>query len=166
MLTLRDAGAADLPAIDRIYEHYVHTSTCTYEIEPGGLAAREQWFAEHDATHPVIVAEVAGEVVGWGSLSRHRARAGYRFTVEDSVYVDAPRRGCGVGSAILAHLVDRGRRAGHHVILAGVSADQAASIALHAKHGFFEVARFREVGFKFDRWLDVVYLQRVLERTR
>ena len=164
MWPIRDARPHDLPAIDRIYDHYVHTSTCTYQLEPEGLDARAAWFAEHDAAHPVIVAESPddGAVVAWGCLSRYRGRAGYRFTVENSVYVDHRLHGRGIGSALLGELVARARAAGHHALLAGISADQTASVRLHTKHGFVEVARLREVGFKFGRWLDVVFLQRLL----
>src|SRR5579883_79303 len=99
MATIRDACPGDLPAIDRIYDHYVHSSTCTYQLEPEGLAARVAWFAEHEAAkHPVLVAESPedGAVIAWGCLSRYRARAGYRFTVEDSVYVDHAHHGRGI----------------------------------------------------------------------
>jgi L-amino acid N-acyltransferase YncA len=169
MWTIRDARVEDLPAIDRIYDHYVRTSTCTYQLEPEGLRARAAWFAEHDADHPVVVVEEAAEraaVVAWGCLSPYRARAGYRFTVEDSVYVDHSRHGRGIGSAILAHLVERAQAAGHHAILAGISDDQLPSIRLHAKLGFVEVARLREVGRKFDQWLDVIFLERLLAVTK
>ena len=112
--------------------------------------------------HPVLVAEQGGEVVGWGSLSTFNPRRGYARTVEDSIYLRDDWRGRGLGRALLSTLIERARALGHHTIIAGASADQDASIALHAAHGFVEVARLREVGRKFDRWLDVVYLQKML----
>jgi phosphinothricin acetyltransferase len=162
-LSVREARIADLEAIDRIYDHYVRTSTCTAQLEPAGMPARTAWFAEHDARHPIVVAEQdPGVVLGWGSLSVYNRRAGYADTVEDSVYVahDAQRRG--VGTAILEHLVRRAQRLGHHTVIAGIAGDQGPSIALHAKHGFVEVGRLRDVMSKFGRWLDVVYMQRPL----
>jgi len=161
--TLREARVADLESIDRIYDHYVFHSTCTAQLEPAGMQARTAWFAEHDARHPIVVAEAdPGVVLGWGSLSVYNRRAGYGDTVEDSIYVahDAHRRG--VGTAILGHLIGRAQKLGHHTLIAGVSGDQDPSMALHAKHGFVEVGRLREVVFKFGKWLDVVYLQRDL----
>jgi phosphinothricin acetyltransferase len=161
--TVREARVADLESIDRIYDHYVLSSTCTAQLEPAGMPARTAWFAEHDARHPIVVAEgEPGVVLGWGSLSTYNRRAGYDGTVEDSIYVahDAQRRG--VGSALLEHLVGRARKLGHHTIVAGVTGNQDPSVALHAKHGFVEVGRLREVVFKLGKWLDVVYLQRDL----
>jgi phosphinothricin acetyltransferase len=161
-LRLRAARAGDGAALNAIYNHYVLHSTCTYQTEPETEGERAAWLAEHGERFPVIVAESDDEVVGWASLSPHRARAAYRHTVEDSVYVREDRHGLGIGGSLLAELIRRGSGLGFHTILAGVSADQAPSIALHRKFGFEEVARFREVGHKFGRWLDVVYLQRML----
>jgi L-amino acid N-acyltransferase YncA len=161
--TLREARIADLEAIDRIYDHYVLHSTCTAQLEPAGMQARTAWFAEHDARHPIVVAEEQpGTVLGWGSLSTYNRRAGYADTVEDSIYVahDAHRRG--VGSAILGHLVRRATKLGHRTMVAGISGDQTPSMALHAQHGFVEVGRLRDVVRKFGTLLDVVYMQRDL----
>jgi phosphinothricin acetyltransferase len=160
---LRDATAADLPAINEIYNYYVLHSTCTYQLEPETLVDRQSWFAQHSPDkHPVIVAEIDGRVVGWGSLSKFHARAGYAPTVEASVYVahDFHRRG--LGRTILQDLIERARAAGFHSIIGGASADQPASIALQETLGFTPVAHFKEVGEKFGRRLDVIYLQLML----
>jgi L-amino acid N-acyltransferase len=166
---IRLATAGDLGAIDEIYNHYVMHSTCTYQIEPEAAADRRAWFESHGPGHPVIVAEAAGEVAeaagevaGWGALSPFRARAGYRHTVEDSVYVrhDLHRRG--IGSLLLAELVACAGRLGYHAIIAGIDREQKASVALHQRHGFVQVGLLREVGFKFGRWLDVIYMERLL----
>jgi phosphinothricin acetyltransferase len=159
---LRDATPADLTAIFDIYDHYVRTSTCTFQRDPDPPEQRAAFFAGHDALHPIIVAERDGEIVGWGKLSTFRGRWGYRHTVENSLYVHHARHRLGIGSAILADLIARAGALGHHTIIAGVSADQAASLALHERHGFREVGRLPEVGHKLDRWLDVVFLQRML----
>jgi L-amino acid N-acyltransferase YncA len=157
--SLRDAIAADLDRINAIYNFYVEHSTCTYQEAPSTTAERQAWFERHGPHHPVIVAEVDGRVVGWGALSPFHARSAYRFTVEDSVYVDDAWRGRGIGRRLLEELVARARAIGYHTIIAGVDASQPGSLALHARHGFERVAHLSEVGFKFGRWLDVIYLQ-------
>jgi L-amino acid N-acyltransferase len=161
-LLIRPATTADLAAINAIYNHYVRCSTCTYEEEPNTDAERAAWFAAHGDAHPVTVAEAGGEVVGWASLSSFHPRCGYRQTVENSVYVRHDRQRLGIGRALLADLIERARGLSYHTIIAGISADQPASIALHRQFDFVEVACLREVGFKFGRWLDVIYLQRML----
>jgi phosphinothricin acetyltransferase len=159
---VRLARLDDLPTINAIYNHYVLTSTCTYQIEPETEEARREWFEQRTETHPVTVAEVDGEVVGWGSLSPFRPRAAYRHSVESSVYIRHDMHRRGIGRALLTDLIDRARALGHHSIIGGASADQAPSLALQESLGFREVARFREVGSKFGRWLDVVYSQLML----
>jgi phosphinothricin acetyltransferase len=162
MLTIRLATAADLPAINAIYNHYVRTSTCTYQTEPSTDAERAEWFADRDARLPVTVAELDGRVAGWGSLNRFHARAAYRFTTENSVYVDHAMHRQGIGRALLVDLIARARVLEYHAILAVISADQAASLKLHEALGFVEVGCAREIGWKFDRWLDVAYLELLL----
>jgi L-amino acid N-acyltransferase len=161
-VSIRPATAADLDAINAIYNHYVHHSTCTYQEEPSTAEERAHWFAAHRPEHPVTVAEVDGEVVGWGSLSRYHARSAYRRTVENSVYVrhDSHRRG--IGGALLADLIDRAAALGHHAIIAGIDSEQIPSVALHARFGFVHVGHLREVGFKFGRWLGVIYMERIV----
>lgn len=161
-LSIRPATRADLPVINDIYNYYVAHSTCTYQEEPSTMAEREQWFAGHGAELPITIAEVGGAVVGWGSLSRFHARSAYRRTVENSVYVDHRHHRRGIGSALLGDLIDRATSLDHHTIIALIDADQPQSIALHLRYGFEQVAYLKQVGFKFGRWLDVVYLQKML----
>ncbi|HEY1603435.1 MAG TPA: GNAT family N-acetyltransferase [Pirellulales bacterium] len=161
--SIRDALAGDLPAISAIYNYYVLHSTCTYQLEPESLADRQAWFDVHSPDkYPVIVAETNGQVVGWGSLSKFHARAGYAPTVEASVYIahDFHRRG--VGRTILQALVDRARSAQFHTVIGGASADQSASLALQERLGFVRVGHLKEVGDKFGKRLDVVYMQLML----
>jgi L-amino acid N-acyltransferase len=160
-LHLRDARPEDLGAIDAIYNHYVATSDCTLQLEPGTAGERAAWFAAQGAL-PVLVAEEEGVIVGWGALVRFQPRAGYRFSVEDSVYVRHDARGRGIGRALLVELIARARVLGAHCILGKITGRQEGSLALHAQLGFTEVGRLREVGFKFDRWVDVVLVQRML----
>jgi len=156
---VRLAKPADLDAINEIYNHYVLHSTCTYQTEPSTMEERRGWFEAHGPKHPVTVLEADGVVAGWGSLSPLHERYGYRFTVENSVYIREGFHRRGMGQAILADLIRRAGELGYHTIVARISADQEPSVALHRKFGFTEVARIKEVGNKFDRWLDAVYLQ-------
>jgi L-amino acid N-acyltransferase YncA len=157
--TIRLARREDMPRVNDIYNHYVGHSTCTYQETPEPIEGRLAWFERHGASHPVTVAESGGEIVGWGSLSPYHARSAYRFTVENSVYVDHRRHRQGIGDALLADLIVRARAIGHHTIIAGIDAGQQASVAIHSKHGFVKVAHLEQVGFKFEQWLDVVYMQ-------
>lgn len=163
-ITLRPANENDLPAINDIYNYYVMHCTCTYQEEPETLADRTLWFAAHEPKHPVIVAELEGQIVGWGSLSRFHARSAYRATVENAVYVKNGYHRRGIGRMLLRELIKRAGEIGHHTVVALISADQPASIELHKSEGFVEVGRLREVGQKFGRWLDVVYLQKLFYR--
>src|SRR4051794_36640862 len=160
--TIRPATVADVPAIHAIYNHYVATSTCTYQVEPETEADRLGWFTKRTAAHPVVVAEAGGEVVGWAALSPWNSRCGYAGTVEASVYVRHDRHRRGLGRALLADLIARATAIGHHVVVGGASSDQTASLALQRALGFEFVGTFREVGYKFGRRLDVTYSQLIL----
>ena len=160
---VRLAGDGDLVAINEIYNYYVPRSTCTDQLEPETIEARTTWFREHDPhKYPVVVAEADGEVVGWGSLSKFRERAAYAPTVEGSIYIRHDRHRQGLGRLILVDLIERARGAGFHSLIGGADAEQTASIALQESLGFQRVAHLVQVGYKFDRWLDVVYLQLML----
>jgi phosphinothricin acetyltransferase len=158
-ITIRPAIKSDLVTINDIYNHYVLHSTCTYQEEPEPFEARQQWFLHHGDNHPVLVAETHGNVLGWGALSPYHARSAYRHTVENSVYVHHQQHRHGIGSLLLQDLIQRARGLGHRVIIAGIDADQPASVALHAKFQFEKVGHLKQVGFKFGRWLDVIYMQ-------
>jgi len=159
---IRLATSDDLAAINEIYNYYVLHSTCTYQTEPATDAERAEWFAGHNSQHPITVLERDGQVIAWGAISRFHHRCAYGKTVEDSVYVRHDQHRRGVGSAVLADLIDRARAFEYHTILASIDGSQAASIALHAKFGFHPCAQLKEVGYKFERWLDVVYMQLML----
>ncbi len=156
---IRPATVADLRAIRDIYNYYVDRSTCTFQVEPDTEAERLAWFEGRPPAHPVTVAEEAGDVVGWASLSAWNSRCAYARSVEASIYVrhDLHRRG--LGRMLMLDLIERGRAAGHHTIIGGACTEQTASMALQESLGFERVACFREVGYKFGRWLDVAYMQ-------
>jgi phosphinothricin acetyltransferase len=160
--TIRPARREDCAAMCTIYNHYVEHDTCTYRTDLEPLDEREAWFDRHGGSHPVFVAEDGGRVVGWASLSPYNPRQGYRMTVESSIYLSPDQRGRGIGTALLRQLIDAATACGHHAIIAAISAEQAQSVALHQKLGFLPAGRLTEVGHKFGRWLDVVYLQLLL----
>lgn len=162
-ITIRPATEADLAAINDIYNHYVLQSTCTYQEEIEPIEGRRDWFRRHGKEHPVIVADMGNQIVGWGSLSPYHKRSAYRRTVENSVYVHQEFHRRGIGSLLLKELIVRARDIGHRAIIAAIDGEQPASVALHAAFRFQHVGRLQQVGFKFGRWLDVVYMELLLE---
>lgn len=162
--SIRPAAVADAAAINDIYNHYVRTATATFDTEEMSLACRQAWLAEHTGPHPVIVAQdAAGLVVGWGSLSRWGTRAAYEHTVEISVYVDAEATGQGIGPALSEALLGEARRLGHHVVLSQIVHENEGSLKTAARQGFERVGTLKQVGRKFDRWLDVVLMEYLVD---
>ena len=163
-MNVRPATREDLPAILEIYNEAVLTTTASYDYEPRTLEHRTAWFEDHArGNYPVFVAvDADGRVIGWSSLSQFHDRMGYRFTTENSIYVAADQRGKGAGKLLLAPLLEAAKARGLHAILAVIDASNDASIRLHARFGFVEVGHFKQTGFKFGRWLDVVYMELLL----
>ena len=164
MDTLRPrlATVADAEAINQIYNHYVRTSAATFQVQEETKDEREKELRSRPNELPLIVLEADGEVVGWGALSPFKSRCAYRDTIEISIYVrqDCQRRG--YGRRIVQDLLERGRAAGYHTILAASCEESVESIGLLKSLGFDQVGRLRQVGSKFGRRLDVIYLQLVL----
>lgn len=161
-IIIRPASPADLASINAIYNYYVAHSTCVWTTTPCSEAERAAWYEEHGACMPVLVAESAGRVIGWGALGSFRTAYTLAGTLEDSVYVHHDSHRQGIGSRLLAALIEAGRRNGLRSILANISADQTPSIRLHEKFGFQKVAHLRQVGQKFNQLFDAVYLQLLL----
>jgi len=160
---IRPAVGTDAAAMAAIYNQAVLHSTATFDTEPETTVERERWLDEHTAPqHPVLVAERDGHVVGWASLSRYSARCAYEATVEASTYIDESETGRGLGSALSEALLEAGRTGGVHAVLARICTENAASLAMARKLGFFEVGVMREVGTKFGRSLDVMMLEKLL----
>lgn len=163
-MQVRPATRNDLPGILDIYNEAVLNTTASYDYEPRTMEHRVAWFETHEQQRlPIFVAaDDSAQILGWSSLSRYHDRKGYQFTVENSIYVAAAHRGHGVGRVLLAPLIDSAREIGLHAIIAAIDADNEASVRLHARFGFVEVGHFRQVGFKFGRWLDVIYMERMI----
>ena len=163
-MQIRDAHEADLPGILAIYNEVIAASTAVFAEAPVTLADRRDWWRTRTAQgYPVLVAADGSGVLGFASFGDFRAWPGYRYTVEHSVHVRADRRGQGTGRQLMAALFPRAAGLGKHVMIAGVDAANAASLRFHTQLGFEPVGHLREVGRKFDRWLDLVLLQRWLD---
>lgn len=161
-MELRLATLDDAEAIREIYNVEVTTSTATFDLVPRTLEEQRAWQAERSGARAVLVGVADGSVRGFGSLSPWRDRPAYATTVEDSVYVHRDHHGQGVGKALLGELLTIATAHGFHACMARIVGGHEASIALHAACGFEVVGTEREVGRKFNRWLDVVVMERLL----
>jgi L-amino acid N-acyltransferase len=162
-VAIRDAREGDLAAILAIYNDAVLTTTAVYDYKPRSTEQQVGWFqAKRDQGLPVLVAETAGTVVGFASYGPFRPWPAYLNSVENSLYVAADWRGRGIGSLLLPTLIQCAADRGLHTMIAGIDAANEASLRLHARFAFEPVGRFREVGWKFERWLDLTFLQRML----
>lgn len=164
-IVVRPARLADLPAVAAIYAHHVRTGTASFELDPPDLAEMTRRFqALQDTGMPYFVAEVDGNLLGYAYAGPHRARPAYRHTVEDSIYLDTAAQGRGVGTLLLDALVRECTARGFRQMVAVVGGGQEnpGSMRLHARCGFREVGVLAKVGYKFERWLDIVLMQREL----
>jgi L-amino acid N-acyltransferase YncA len=163
MIAIRPATESDLPAILAIYNDAVLNTVTIWNDTPADLESRRAWLrARNSQSYPVLVAVLEGQVAGYASYGDFRLFEGYRFTVEHSVYVAEGARRRGVAARLMQTLIEHARASGKHVMIGGIEAENAASLALHAKLGFSQTARIPEVGRKFDRWLDLVFVQKIL----
>lgn len=165
---IRAATPADIVPITRIYAHAVRHGTASFEIEPpdeAEMARRQRALIE--GGYPYLVADVDGEVAGYAYAGPYRARPAYRFSVENSIYVAPQMHRRGVGRALIDRLITESEARGYRLMIAVIGdSAQAASIELHRAAGFKLVGAFEGVGYKFDRWLDTVLMQRPLGRGR
>jgi len=158
-LGIRAARESDLESILDIYNDVAIGSTATFDLSPRSPEAQRAWFAAHVAPYPAIVWEERDRILGWGSISPYASRPAYRFTGEVSVYVDAGARRHGAGEALLNELIDLGSCEGFHTLVALVTEENEAGARLAEKTGFRRTGTLEEVGFKFDRWLNVAVYQ-------
>ncbi|MBF6608300.1 MAG: N-acetyltransferase [Flavobacterium sp.] len=161
--TIRPATRADIPTILNIVNYSILHTTANYNYEPQTLDSQQTWFDEKIRKgFPVIVAEIDDRCVGFGSYGTFREKIGYQFTVEHSVYVAPDFIGKGIGKLLLADLITLARNQGMHTMIGGIDAGNSESIAFHKKFGFTECGIIREAGYKFDRWLDLQFMQLIL----
>jgi L-amino acid N-acyltransferase len=162
-MLLRLATVDDAEPMRVIYNYEVENTTATFDLVTRSLADQREWLAERSGAFAAVVAVVDDEVVGFASLSPYKERAAYRTTVEDSVYVRRDCQGKGIGKALLSEMVEVARRHGFHSVMARIEASGEASVALHRSCGFALVGIEREVGRKFNRWLDIALMQRLVD---
>ncbi len=164
MLKIRTATLDDLPGILEIYNDAILHTTAVYQYQPHTLAMRTAWYMEKQSEgFPVFVADEDDAIVGFSALGHFRTAPAYHYAVENTVYVAASHRRRGIGRTLMAPVIDAARAMDKHAILAGVDASNTPSVALHLALGFVEVAHFRQVGYKFGHWLDLKFLELLLD---
>ena len=162
-MLIRNAEHKDLPVILHLMNDAILYTTSIYDYNIRNTAFIESWFAKKKADNfPVLVVEENGETIAYGSYGSFRLWAAYKFTVEHSIYVLKQSQGKGIGKILLSSLITKARIEGYHTMIAGIDSDNAVSYNFHSKLGFKEVARFKEVGYKFERWLDLTFMQLML----
>jgi phosphinothricin acetyltransferase len=163
-VNIRAVRKADTDAVAGIYNHYVRQTIITFEEEAiSSSEVYQRIRGVQSSSLPWFVAEQAGEILGYAYASRWKERCAYRFSAEVTVYVKPEHAGCGIGSRLYSQLLPALRRREIHAAIGGIALPNEASVAFHEKFGFTKVAHFQEVGFKFKRWIDVGYWQRLLK---
>lgn len=160
---IRPAMLDDIPAITRIYNQAILTTTATFDTEPKTPEDRRRWFEAHDSRHPVIVAECEDMIAGWAALTAYSDRRAYDGTAEIAVYVEESYRGMGFGRALAEAIIQAGKEAGLHTLISRIAQGNGASIKLTESLGFTHVGTMKEVGRKFGLLLDVHILQLIYD---
>ena len=162
-MVIRDATAADIPAIRTIYNDMILHTTAVYDEDPHSLEKRMQWYNDRTAQgFPILVAEENQRILGFASYGTFRPWQGFRHTVEHAVYVAESEQGKGIGRLLMEQLIQRAQQQGIHVMVAGIDAANQSSIQLHEKLGFETAGVLKQVGRKFDRWLDLQFMTKQL----
>lgn len=159
-VTIRKAGIKDIRKILEIVNYEIKNSTVIYDYKERIYEHQLEWFKKkkHDGM-PIIVAEIDNQVLGFGTYGIFRPWEAYKYSAEHSIYMQEESRGLGVGKLLMAELIKLAKKNGFHTMIAGVDSTNISSIEFHKKFGFMEVGKFKEVGYKFDRWLDLTFLQ-------
>jgi len=162
-ILIRSANPTDADAIAGIYNHYITETVVTFEVDEVSVAEMARRVEEiQSASFPWLVAQIDQQVVGYAYAGKWHSRDAYRFASEITVYLAPGHAGLGIGSRLYEKLIDLLATKGIHTLIGGIALPNDASVALHEKFGFRKAAHYQEVGFKFDRWIDVGYWQRVL----
>jgi L-amino acid N-acyltransferase len=164
MIHIRQAVEQDIPEMLAVYNDIILHTTAVYDYRPHTLEMRQAWFkTKQEQQFPVFVASAHGRLVGFSSIGPFRNWAAYKYSVENSIYVAADQRGQGIGKLLLSPLIEAAKTLNMHTIIAGIDATNEASIRLHQHFGFTETAHFKQVGYKFGKWLDLKFLQLILD---
>ena len=163
-IIIRDAEKKDLQSILKIVNFEIEHTTSIYDFEKRTLQNQTAWLENKKLEKmPVIVAEENGDVIGFGTFGIFRPWAGYQFSLEHSIYLDKNSRGKGTGKKIMTELIHLAKDQGFHIMIAGIDANNSKSIKFHHNFGFKEVGRFNQIGFKFEKWLDLIFMQLFLK---
>lgn len=163
-IKIRKATSADVPKILDIINYSILHTTANYNYDIQTLEVQQKWFEDKKANNfPVIVAEVNENVIGFGSYGTFREKIGYQYTIEHSVYIEDEFTGKGIGKLLLSELIQLAKQQGFHVMIGAIDADNKGSIAFHKKFGFVENGIIKEAGFKFGKWLDLLFMQLILK---
>jgi L-amino acid N-acyltransferase YncA len=162
-IKIRNAEESDLRDITRIYNYAILNTTTTFDTRPKTVKSQEKWFRHHSEKYPVIVAEDKSGIVGWASLSQWSDRCAYDNTAEISVYVDENKQGKGIGNKLIGRIIRLAKKNKLHVIIARIAGENEISVHLHKKYGFTYAGSLKEVGFKFNRYIDVHLMQLILK---
>ena len=161
-IQIRLAKQKDAKAIQEIYNHEVRNSTATFDLVERTTQQQEEWLDERSGAFSVLVAEMGSKILGFASLSPYKARAAYRTTVEDSIYINEEFRNQGIAGELLSHLLEVAESSGFHAVIARIGGANEASIYLHQRFGFEIVGTEKEIGRKFGKWQDVVIMQTII----
>ncbi len=164
MITVRQATENDLSKLLEIYNEIIVHTTAVYQYEIHTLEMRREWFiTKKEQGFPVFVAEENDSIAGFSTLGTFRNWQAYKYSVENSIYVASHHRGKGVGKILMTPLIKTAKEMEMHTIIAGIDATNEVSLGLHKSFGFQEVAHFKQVGYKFNRWLDLKFMQLILD---
>jgi L-amino acid N-acyltransferase len=158
-MIIREAAKEDLPGMLEIYNEAIRTLTATFDLEEQSLEERKAWFKKYGGKYPLTVAEEDGQIAGYCSIGPFRDKQAYEKTAELSVYISSRFRGKGIGTGLVEDMLSRAGSLGYHTIISGLTAGNAASVKLHERLGFRYIGIFKEVGFKFGEWQDVLFYQ-------
>jgi len=162
-MNIRSATHRDLDTILEMYNDAIAHSTAVYEYEPFSQDYIQHWFNEKlKNDHPILVAEENSNVVGFSTFGPFRTRAAYKTTAEHSVYVKKTSQGQGIGKRLVLAIIEEAKKRKVHALIGGIDSTNEESIAFHEKLGFVQVGKLPEVAFKFDKWLDLVFVQKIL----
>lgn len=154
----------DIPSILAIINHEILHSTALYDYEERSFEFQLNWFHQKRLEKtPILVVEQNGKLVGFGTYGIFRPKAAYQFSVEHSIYIHHEHQGGGIGKMLMSELIKLAKQEGYHTMIAGIDASNAGSIRFHESFGFVEVGHIKEVGYKFESWLDLKFLQLVIE---
>ncbi|DAC72756.1 MAG TPA: N-acetyltransferase [Thermoplasmata archaeon] len=160
---IRKAQREDIPKITEIYNEAIMTTTATFDTQPKTIEEQNTWFEDHGTKNPIMIAELDGQVVGWGSLSKWSDRCAYTNTAEISLYIKEEHRRKGIGKKLMKRILEEGGRQGLHVVIARITEGNSVSVSLHESMGFFHIGVMKEVGVKFGRRLDVALMEKIFE---